>query len=47
MDRAMWTCSIDAKWRMRIVSAIARGATAAGKTMAMTAIVDDAELLST
>ena len=43
----MQTFSIDVKWRMHIVGATARGVTAAGRTMAMTAIVDGAELLST
>lgn len=46
-DRVMQTFSIDVKWRMHIVGAIARGVTAAGRTTAMTAIVDGAELLLT
>jgi len=36
---------IDVKWRMRIVSATARGVTAAGRTTAGTDIADGTEFL--
>jgi hypothetical protein len=36
---------IDVKWRMRIVSATARGVTAAGRTTAVTDIADGNEFL--
>ena len=44
-DQAMWMYSIDVKSRTRIVSAIARGVTAAGRTMVGIVIADGVEFL--
>jgi hypothetical protein len=44
-DQAMRMYSIDVKWRMRIVSATARGITVAGRTMVGMAIADGTEFL--
>jgi hypothetical protein len=45
VDQAMQMYLIDVKWRMPIVSATARGVTAAGRTTAGTDIADGIEFL--
>lgn len=45
VDRAMWTCLIDVKWRMRIVDVTARGVSGTGRMTVMTAIAGIAETL--